>query len=66
MQDAADHPPIIDPRLAAHVAWQIRFDPRPLLITQPVQTASHLLCSLPAQNHQAIHRSIFLLGFDPS
>jgi hypothetical protein len=51
MQDAADHPAIIDPLFATHIAWQMRFDPRPLLIRQPVQTASHLLCSLPAQNH---------------
>jgi hypothetical protein len=51
MQNAADHPPIIDPLLAAHVAWQMRFDPTPLLIVQPEQVASHLPCSLPAQNH---------------
>jgi hypothetical protein len=51
MQDAADHPSIIDPLFATHIVWQIRFDPRPLLISQPVQTAAHLLCSSPAQNH---------------
>src|SRR5262245_39438433 len=51
MQDAADHPPVIDPLLAAYVARQMRFDPRPLLIAQPKQVAAHLLCSLPAQNH---------------
>jgi hypothetical protein len=51
MQDATDHPPIIDPLLAPHIAWQMRFDPRPLLIVQPKQVAAHLLCSLPAQNH---------------
>src|ERR1044071_9139023 len=51
MQDAADHPSIVDTLFAAHVARQMRLDPSPLLIAQPKQVAPHLLCSLPAQNH---------------
>jgi hypothetical protein len=42
MQNAADHPPVIDTCLTAHVAWQMRLDPAPLLVTEPKQIASHL------------------------
>jgi len=34
MNDAADHPPIIHPHLAAHIARQMRLDPFPFAITQ--------------------------------
>ena len=43
MQDAADHSPIINPRSAADVLWQMRFDLAPLLIAEPKQVTSHLL-----------------------
>jgi hypothetical protein len=32
MQDATDHPPIIDPFLAPHIGRKMRLDPSPLLI----------------------------------
>jgi hypothetical protein len=35
MQNAADHAPVIDPLLAAHVFRQMRLDPLPLFIAQP-------------------------------
>nr|MCV4209702.1 hypothetical protein [Roseomonas sp. SXEYE001] len=38
MQNAADHPPIIDPRLARPAAWQVRINGRPGLIRKPEQT----------------------------
>src|SRR3954452_23542422 len=41
MHDAADHPPIIDPRLAPRVARQMRCKPRELLIRQPKMITTH-------------------------
>ena len=35
MQDAADHPPIARPFLAAHVRWQMRLDLPPLIVVEP-------------------------------
>jgi hypothetical protein len=32
MQDAADHPSVVDALFAAHVARKMRLDPSPLLI----------------------------------
>src|SRR5271155_1719130 len=46
VQNAADHAPIIDARLAAHVLRQIGLNPPPLFVAQPKQVAPHpLLCS---------------------
>jgi hypothetical protein len=41
MDDAADHPPIIDARLASRVGRQVRRDPRELPIRQPEMIAIH-------------------------
>jgi hypothetical protein len=41
MQNAADHPAIIDAFLAANVRWQKRPNLLPLLVIQPKQVASH-------------------------
>jgi hypothetical protein len=35
VNDAADHPPIIDPTRARLIVWQQRLNRRPLLITEP-------------------------------
>jgi hypothetical protein len=35
VHDAADDAPIIRTLDAPHIRWQMRFDPPPLLITQP-------------------------------
>jgi hypothetical protein len=35
VHDTADDAPIIRPLDATHIRWQMRFDPTPLLITQP-------------------------------
>ena len=35
MNDAADHPPIIDPACPATALWQQRFNAAPLLVAQP-------------------------------
>jgi len=45
MQNAADHPAIIDAIFPAHVRGQKRLDPLPLLVAQPEQVASHDLRS---------------------
>jgi len=50
MQDAADRAPIIDRLLVSHVAWQMWFNSRLLLIVKPEQIFVQLPCSLPAQN----------------
>jgi hypothetical protein len=41
VQDAADHPAVVDPLLAAHVRRQMWLDLPPLLIAQPKQVAPH-------------------------
>src|SRR5664279_2593558 len=41
MQDAADHPPVIDPILAAHIRRQKSLDLLPLFVAQPEQVPSH-------------------------
>jgi hypothetical protein len=46
MQDAADHPTVVRPFLAAHISRKQRLDPLPLIVAQPEQVAPHLLCSL--------------------
>lgn len=45
MDDAADHAPVIDARLAAHIARQMRLNPLPFAITQPVKVLAHLSAS---------------------
>jgi hypothetical protein len=35
MNDPAQHPPIINPRLTANVCWQKRLDPSPLRVGKP-------------------------------
>jgi hypothetical protein len=42
MKDAADHPAVIHPILAAYIRRQIGLDLAPLIVTQPKQIASHL------------------------
>jgi hypothetical protein len=63
MQDAADHSPIVDPFLATHVRRQQRGNPLPLIVTQPKQVPSHLLCSLTTENQQPILPSTLFMGF---
>jgi hypothetical protein len=68
MQNAADHPAIIDAIFPAHVRGQKRLDPLPLLVVQPEQVASHDLCSdfSRAGNHYPIYPSSPLLSLNPS
>jgi len=46
MQDAADHPPIVGPFLAAHIGRQMRLDLLPLIVIKPEQVRSHRLRSI--------------------
>jgi hypothetical protein len=41
MYDAADDPAIIRPLDTPHIRRQVRFDPLPLLITEPKQIPAH-------------------------
>ncbi len=60
VQDAADDASVIDTFLATHIGWQKRGDPRPLMIIQPKQVASHVLCCLEAENHRPGMASMYL------
>ena len=51
MDDAADHPAVVHPRLAARVPRQMRFDPRKLRIRQPEQVPIHPHFLPEAVNH---------------
>jgi len=39
--NAADNAAIVLPLDAAHIGWQVRFDPLPLLVAQPKQIPAH-------------------------
>ena len=39
--DAADNAAIVLPLDTAHIGWQVRFDPLPLLVAQPKQIPAH-------------------------
>jgi len=41
MEDAADHPPIVNPMRSSPTSRQQRFDPRPFRIAQPVKLPCH-------------------------
>jgi len=41
VQDAADHPAVINALFAAHIRWKVRLDLTPLIIAQPRQIAPH-------------------------
>lgn len=46
MDNAGEHPPIIDPRHAARFLRQERFDPRPVLIRKPKEIRHRTASSL--------------------
>jgi hypothetical protein len=48
VNDPAQHPAIVDTRLAAHISWQQRRDPLPLRIRKP-EEISHFTASSPRQ-----------------
>jgi hypothetical protein len=41
MHDAADNTPIVNSLDTSHIRRQMRFDPLPLLVTQPKQVLAH-------------------------
>ena len=53
MDDAADHAPIVDPRLAARVGGKMRRDLRKLLVRQPELIGNHRRFLSEAVNHNA-------------
>jgi hypothetical protein len=60
MNDAADHPPVVDPTRTRLIARQQRFDRRPLPIVEPELVRHHQrsvvseLESLPANKFNAL------------
>jgi hypothetical protein len=65
MQDAADHPTVVRPFLAAHVGRKQRLDPLPLIVAQPEQIPRIFSAPLTAENQQPILTATDLLGFNP-
>jgi hypothetical protein len=68
MQNAADHPAVVDAILAANVRRQMRFDLLPLFVAQPEQIGPHPLlhCESSQQaNQQPIQTTMTFLGFGP-
>jgi hypothetical protein len=67
VDDARDHPPIIDPTCPGLVLRQVRLDRRPRRIRQPEQRSRHARASikqrLPESAHR--HRIKLLIGFEP-
>ena len=60
MHDAADHPPVIDTRLAARVPGQIRLKPRKLRIREPETVSAHHQILHGLMNHNMLRRPIIL------
>ena len=60
MDDAADHPPIIDPRLAARVGRQMRRNLRKLGVGQPETVGNHWRFLSEAVNHDRAPMPTFL------
>jgi hypothetical protein len=55
VHDAADHPAIVRPLDAAHIRWQVGFDPPPLIVAQPKQIRVH--DPYPTSNIRGLGRS---------
>jgi hypothetical protein len=41
MDDPADHAAIVNALNTAHICWQMRLNPRPLLVGKPEQIPAH-------------------------
>jgi hypothetical protein len=54
MYNAADNAAIVLPLDTAHIGWQVRFDPLPLLVAQPKQTPTHDPNPSPKENQYRI------------
>jgi hypothetical protein len=63
MQDAADHPTVVGPFLAAHIGRKQRLDPLPLIVAQPEQIGPHRLCSLDRRESATDSNSNRFIGF---
>lgn len=51
MDDAADHPAVVNTRLATRIRWQMRLDPRKLRVCEPETVPIHPRFLLEAVNH---------------
>jgi hypothetical protein len=66
MNDPADHPAVIDARLAARVVRQVPLDPCELLLRKPEKTPTHYRLPLEALNHKPDPSGIPFMGPEPS
>ena len=66
VNDSADHAAIILTLDAAHIRWQVWFNPISLLIAQPKQIVAHDPHPLFKTNQGRIVRAQQLMSFDPS
>ena len=69
MQEVADDPAIINPRLNTYILGQRQFDPLPLFVVQPKQIAPQIPLyheSALTSESSSIQTTTFLSGFDPN
>jgi len=59
MNDAADHPPVVNARLAARVRRQVGLDPGKLRIRQPEEIAIHVRLPYPSGGGRLALMSVF-------
>jgi uncharacterized protein len=64
--NAADNAAIVLPLDTAHIGWQVRFDPLPLLIAQPKQIPAHDPNPSPKENQYRIVTAEKLMSSHPS
>lgn len=67
VDDARDHPPIVDPACPWLVTRQVRLDRCPRRIRQPEQRSSHSRASITQRLPESVrrHRIKQLIGFEP-
>jgi hypothetical protein len=64
--NAADNAAIVLPLDTAHIGWQVKFDPLPLLIAQPKQIPAHDPNPSPKENQYRIVTAEKLMSSHPS
>jgi hypothetical protein len=60
-EDTIQHPPIINPRLAAHLRWKKRFNHRPFEIRQ-IKASHHCLQINGSSESQSIKNKNYFMG----
>ena len=65
VHDAADHPPIINPRFAARVGWKQWLQPRKLILSEPETNAIYRWSPFGDRESQTNHQRNPLYGSGP-